>query len=186
MNSEPSINSDEAIFLRFARNVEASSAACIAVQSYREVTSHVLARAGQVVLSPMLSERFPLLRSALEDVSIAVGIPSDVDDLVAGFDAELGITFGQLGVAETGSVLVLEATLRDRLVSMLCRNLVIIVERSSLVSDLDRAADWLSSIQGGEAGFASLITGPSRSADIERSLTIGVQGPSTVDVLVLS
>jgi len=37
----------------------------------------------------------------------------------------------------------------------------------------------------GLPAYASLTTGPSRTADIERSLTIGVQGPNAVHVVVL-
>jgi L-lactate dehydrogenase complex protein LldG len=89
-----------------------------------------------------------------------------------------------LAIAETGSVLVSEHDLGDRVVTMLCRRLVQVVDAGAVVDRLEAAADWLAE-RAGQPGFASLMTGPSRTADIERSLTIGVQGPDEVDVVVL-
>ena len=52
-----------------------------------------------------------------------------------------------------------------------------------MVGSLDDLADG---IEAGEPRqYLSIITGPSRTADIERSLTIGVQGPSELHVVLL-
>jgi L-lactate dehydrogenase complex protein LldG len=55
---------------------------------------------------------------------------------------------------------------------------------AALVASLDDAAPvirQLSLAQGG--GFLTLVTGPSRTADIERVLTVGVQGPGKIMTL---
>ncbi|MBM3141407.1 MAG: lactate utilization protein, partial [Chloroflexi bacterium] len=94
-----------------------------------------------------------------------------------------GVVRGALAVAETGSVLLVEPEPADRAVSMLSLALVQVVARDRLVASLDDVASAL--LAGGPPLFASLTTGPSRTADIERALTIGVQGPREVHVVLL-
>lgn len=97
---------------------------------------------------------------------------------------DVGVAAGRLAVAETGSVVTDEHDLSDRLVAMLAPTLVQVVPRREVVGTLDEAADWLSTQTVG-AGYAVLTTGPSRTADIERSLTIGVQGPGSLHVVLV-
>lgn len=106
------------------------------------------------------------------------------DPVASAADAPVGVSLGRLAVAETGSVLLVEPTLAERSVSMLCHHSVQIVPRDALVASLDDLAAWLSD-HAGDAPYATLHTGPSRTADIERSLTIGVQGPREVLVVVV-
>ena len=58
------------------------------------------------------------------------------------------------------------------------------VDRSRVVDSLDEVAAWLAA-NASEVSLATLVTGPSRTADIERSLTIGVQGPANLHLVVL-
>lgn len=99
-------------------------------------------------------------------------------------DAPLGIGFGERALAETGSVLMAEATLEDRAVGMLAAGCLMLVPTAGLVPGLDEAAPVLREIAR-RGGYATLVTGPSRTADIERVLTVGVQGPARVAVLFL-
>src|SRR5690606_8822108 len=100
--------------------------------------------------------------------------------------AVVGVTVGEAIVVETGSVLVSEFDLADRLVSMLSPVLVQVVRSSAVMHTFDEVAAELSRrVGGGRGGYHALITGPSRSADIERSLTIGVQGPAELHVALL-
>ncbi|MFM9108694.1 MAG: LUD domain-containing protein [Chloroflexota bacterium] len=101
-------------------------------------------------------------------------------------DRALGIGLGLLALAETGSVLVAEESLADRSVGMLTAALVLLVPAGVLADGLEDAAPALREIAGRGGGrFATLITGPSRTADIERVLTVGVQGPGKVAVVFI-
>lgn len=135
-----------------------------------------------MVLAPSLSAANPQLHSALLEVGAHQPDPESPAASVA--DAAVGVAAAVMAVAETGSVPVSEHALEDRVVTMLTRHLVIAVGADDIRPSLDDLALWLRSTAQGP-GFASVISGPSRSADIERSLTIGVQGPEAVTVAVL-
>lgn len=95
----------------------------------------------------------------------------------------LGVVTAAMAVAETGSTAVDETDLADRHISMTSDTLVRIIGGGAIVDTLEEFIRWL---DGQRAGYRALITGPSRTADIERSLTIGVQGPQRDHVLVVS
>ena len=134
-----------------------------------------------IVVSPTFAARYPaVLRHLGPAVEVFV---AESPDEVAG--TTLGVTVGEGMVVETGSVLVSERDLADRLVSMLSSTLVQIVDEKAIILTLDEVGDIVrrGSAAGTPAYFA-LTTGPSRSADIERSLTIGVQGPAELHVVI--
>jgi L-lactate dehydrogenase complex protein LldG len=164
--------------------VEAASSSYLEVEGWEEVAAHAAAQADRVAIAPSLHAARPALAASLEARGCTVVIP-DADDPAADVvDVPVAIVAGVMAVAETGSVLVSEHELRDRVVTMLGKRLLQVVDVTDVVDRLEDVAAWLAQ-RGGQAGFASLMTGPSRTADIERSLTIGVQGPDEVDVLIL-
>ncbi len=164
--------------------VEAAASSYLEVEEWEEVAAHAAAQADRVAIAPSLHAARPDLAASLEAHGCTVVIP-DADDPAADVvDVPVAIVAGVMAVAETGSVLVSEHELRDRVVTMLCKGLLQVVDVTDVVDRLEDVAAWLAQ-RGGQAGFASLMTGPSRTADIERSLTIGVQGPDEVDVLIV-
>ncbi|MBA4373240.1 MAG: lactate utilization protein [Thermodesulfovibrio sp.] len=95
-------------------------------------------------------------------------------------DSKIGISQMDWALADTGS-LVQDATAIDkRLVSMLPEIHVALLETAKLLPDM---ASVLTRISPKEASYLSMITGPSRTADIERVLTIGVHGPVRVVIV---
>jgi len=99
-------------------------------------------------------------------------------------DRPVGLSLALAGVAETGSTLLAESSLGDRSVGMLTLAQTIVVPARALLPTLDDAALILQEIAlRPGASFQTLVTGPSRTADIERVLTVGVQGPGKVIVI---
>jgi len=165
--------------------VEAAASTYHEVDGWEEVAGHAAAHGDRVAIAPSLHAARPALATSLQDRGCTVVVPGTDDPAADVADVPVAIVAGVMAVAETGSVLVAEHELRDRVVTMLCQRLLQVVAADDVVDRLEDAAAWLAP-RGGQAGFASLMTGPSRTADIERSLTIGVQGPDEVDVLVLT
>ncbi len=150
---------------------------------WRQVVELALALAGEepVAVAPGLAAEAPLVLELLGGRAL---LPDPREPAQSVADAAVGLVRGEFAVAETGSVLVVQDTLPDRTVSMLSRTLVQVVDRDHVVDGLDDVAGWLAQ-RSAAPGYVALVTGPSRTADIERSLTIGVQGPGAVHVVLL-
>ena len=103
--------------------------------------------------------------------------------------AGIGITGADYAVAETGSVVVLPRRGLSRLVSLVPPIHIALVQPDDVIESLDdlfllRRLEYHR--QGGEMGsYLNFITGPSRTADIEQTLVVGVHGPKEVHLLLL-
>lgn len=98
--------------------------------------------------------------------------------------AEMGLTTADLAVAETGSLVLASGVGKGRAVSLLPACHVALFGPEQLVGTLEEAGVVLEAwhAAGGEAAGANIVfvTGPSRTADIELTLTRGVHGPKEV------
>lgn len=133
------------------------------------------------------------LREALAEKGIPLALAEDLDagsegatDTAVRLAGGVGIIAAVAGVAETGSVLCVDETLTARLLGMLSDTVFVLLRAKTIVHRLDQLGDLLSKHNSEGCRYLSLVTGPSRSADIERALTIGVQGPKALHVVVLT
>jgi len=97
--------------------------------------------------------------------------------------ADIGISSVEFGVAETGSVAMDGYDIGSRLVSMLPPLHIVFLNSNNIVPGVEEAFEVFSKVFN--RGYVSFITGPSRTADIERVLTIGVHGPSRFVVIAV-
>jgi L-lactate dehydrogenase complex protein LldG len=99
-------------------------------------------------------------------------------------DAALGLTGVDLAIAETGTLVVRSGAGRPRSTSLLPPVHIAVFDRTALIESLGQAGVFLEAWQGeessGTGAVVSFITGPSRTADIELTLTRGVHGPKEV------
>ena len=143
----------------------------------------------RVVLAPAFEEAYPALRQHLEARGITP-TPIDRANPAATFGPlAIGLSAASLGVAETGSYLIADS-IADRLVRMLAYRHIVVLDVARLVPGLDEAGAWLRDrflgADGEAAGrYASFITGPSRTADIEMSLSVGAHGPAELRIVLL-
>jgi len=98
-------------------------------------------------------------------------------------DAELGVTSCDCLIAQTGSVVISTHSAGDRALSVLPPTHLVIARREQIVADLAAAtALLLRRYDGHWPSALSVITGPSRTADIEKILVMGAHGPKRIAV----
>lgn len=99
-------------------------------------------------------------------------------------EADIGVTEADCLVAASGT-LVLRAAGRHRGASLLPPIHVAVAPIERLVPDLGAALRWVRSGAPPVESCVTLITGPSRTADIEKKLVLGVHGPCALHVILL-
>ncbi|MEN6310381.1 MAG: LUD domain-containing protein [Acidobacteriota bacterium] len=125
------------------------------------------------------------LRRAAEAAGLAAGIPEGPAGVA---EAGAALVRGDFGAAETGTVICLDSDDEERLLWTLPRLCVCLLESRAIVPDLLSVARAVSehlARRSSPAPRVSFITGPSRTADIECQLEIGVQGPARFVVILV-
>ena len=98
--------------------------------------------------------------------------------------ADVGVTSADYALAETGTLVMLSSRQEARLVSLLPPVHVAIVPRSRILANLDELLSLLPK-PAEQSSSMVLITGPSRTADIEQILVRGVHGPGEIYAVIV-
>lgn len=108
---------------------------------------------------------------------------SNMREHLAGID--LAFTVSKKGIAETATS-ILESMSEDlRLATMISETHVIALKKSDIVPSLFDAEEYLQELMERGSAYTAFISGASRTADIERVLTIGVHGPLELHIALL-
>jgi L-lactate utilization protein LutC len=101
-------------------------------------------------------------------------------------DFAVGLTAVDFLVARTGSLVLSSATAGGRRLSVLPPLHIAIATADQLVSSLDEAmAVYKQRREFDRSSYATIITGPSRTSDIEKILVLGAHGPKRLAVIVI-
>lgn len=101
-------------------------------------------------------------------------------------DSDVSFTTCELLVSRTGTMVLSTANESGRTTSVYAPVHVCIAYTSQLVYDLKDALQQLrEKYQGQLPSFITFATGPSRTADIEKTLVVGVHGPKEVFVFLI-
>ena len=94
--------------------------------------------------------------------------------------AKIGISQMGWAMADTGTLVQDSTAIAQRLVSSLTDIHIALLPTSAILPDMPTLLDTL---HPDTSRYIAMITGPSRTADIERVLTIGVHGPSRLVIV---
>jgi L-lactate dehydrogenase complex protein LldG len=173
------------LYATFSTNLAAAGGIAHRTQSTTDAVETIAGLPGDlspkvIWLSSRVQECQPEIIAGLRDAGYELSVP---DQPATVRDKPVGLTIARVSIAETGSVLLHEPGIADRSVSLMTNLLIVVCPINELVPSLDEAAGVLREISKSGSSYATFVTGPSRTADIERQLTIGVQGPAVMHVV---
>jgi L-lactate dehydrogenase complex protein LldG len=149
------------------------------------VGASVPAEERRAVVTPDVAAFDDPIDQALGRLGYTVSRPADGEDWRTEAErAGLGVTSAILGVASTGSVLIGGGPDSPRAASILPRAHLVLLPADRLVPGLEQAIDVLGGMAGTHAN-PFLVSGPSRTSDIEMQMVIGVHGPRAVHVVLV-
>lgn len=128
-----------------------------------------------------LEEALPHIKFAVWDEN-----SSSEQRLADAAGADVGLAVADHAVSVTGSIVFTSSANRGRSVTLLPTALVALIPVNALHTRIGHVTDWIEA-QDKKSLPAGIhfVSGPSRSADIENDLTIGVHGPGVVYALVI-
>ncbi len=102
-------------------------------------------------------------------------------------DIAVGISLCEVAIARTGSLILSSAQQYGRQLPVYCPIHIAVVYSNQMVWDISNGIDFLQKKYGATnlPSMISLTTGPSRTADIEKTLVVGVHGPKEVFVFFI-
>ena len=110
----------------------------------------------------------------------------EVESRGARGDDMVGITGACCGIAETGTLVSVSGAGTPPTVSLLPETHIAILSRSRVVCSMEDAWQRIRDEYGTLPRAVSFISGPSRTADIEQTVTLGAHGPYRVHIIVYS
>lgn len=138
---------------------------------------------GKIIAAPELSaNEYEALAMKCRENNFTC-INEGMRNQLAGVD--IGFTYADIGIAETGTLVLNCPGEELRLATMVCEYHVCVLRKSKIVKDSLVAEPQLKEFMSNPSNYTAFITGPSRTADIERVLTIGVHGPLELHILLV-
>ena len=154
----------------FKQSLEAVDGHCVVVQTEEELTRVLKNFGGRIAISDA-----PVLKR-LVNGEVAPGAHEI-------FTFDVGISTAQAAIADTGTLILDSACERHRLVSLVPPVHIAIVDAASIFQTLGEALAFVHQ-NNNISPAVTFISGPSRTADIELTLAIGVHGPQELYVIV--
>ena len=195
--------SEDALFDEFEISARSGGWEVVRVPTYRDAAVYI----EQLILKLRITTAMRSAHIVLDSLGLEAKLSSlNIDLTLMAFDEQaggrqaqrqkfrdevvntgLGITGVDWVIAETGSAVIEAKAGVSRLVSLLPPIHVAVALKGQVVAGLDelfvlRRNDYLTT---GVLSYANIITGPSRSADIDQTLVKGMHGPKEVHMIMV-
>jgi L-lactate dehydrogenase complex protein LldG len=137
----------------------------------------------QTLIWEILLNRNPLFRQLLDEAGIEVRTGGEIRDLAK---VAVGITGAQAALADSGSLVLQNIPGQPSFVSLLPEVHLVLLCADDIHPNLQKYLESIGDLNNQVSASSNLvfITGPSRTGDIELTLTLGVHGPGEVMVII--
>ena len=179
----------------FARELEGVGGKFVGILTPAEVTNRIVSLAREigartVALGQGVACDMDAVGEALERADFRIVRTLPVADTERAAmrsrvaDAELGIAEADFAIASTGTLAVVSTANRPSSLTLLPPASLVIVQIDRVMANLAAVLAALGA-DGVAANRLTLITGPSRTADIEKRIVLGVHGPKSLHAIVV-
>ncbi len=157
-------------------NMEAAQTSVVRLQTLRDIPTAVAA---------YLEEHAITGKTSVAPALAALAWPDDYTVGSASGSEATAITPCLAGIAETGSLAVVSSADTPVSLNFLPENHLIVLHESQIIGHMEALWPLLRALEPLPRA-TNLITGPSRTADIEQTLEIGAHGPRRVHVMLIA
>jgi L-lactate dehydrogenase complex protein LldG len=172
----------------FKKQLNELSGELYLVNSKEEAISILEILLEQVEPAQCKAHKFPLIEELIKLSPEMKSYLTYIDDIEISSPEyakfEVGISSADFLIARTGSILIRALTAGGRRLSVLPPIHIVIAEEKQMVASLDTVLHFLNLNQD-DWGYATIISGPSRTADIEKQLVLGAHGPKRLIVILI-
>ena len=169
---------NESLAQEFKTNLEIIGGQAILIKSKSEIAELIK----QVCVAKNQNSLFCTDPNIQEILKESIQIDSD-ENSFSGLN--IGVTGCEFLVAHLGSVMVSSAQISGRRLNVFPETHIVVAHESQLTDYLDRALEKLQNKYKNQLpSLISNITGPSRTADIEKTLVMGMHGPKSLIVII--
>jgi L-lactate dehydrogenase complex protein LldG len=130
-------------------------------------------------------KRYPnmnAIASNMPEITCATLNPDDVEVAQDLNGTDLAVVKGEIGVAENGCVWIPQ-TVKHKIIYFIAERLVILLDKKNLVNNMAKAYAKIEQMP--KYNFATFISGPSKTADIEQTLVKGAHGAMETLVILI-
>lgn len=168
----------QSLDLEFKTNLEMIGGEVILCKTKAEVANHILRICEEKHQSSLFCTD-SVLQKLLDGM---IQIDSTENDFL---NLNIGLTTCEFLVAHLGSVLISSAQISGRRLNVFPETHIVVAHEAQLTDYLDQAIEKLQiKYQNELPSLISSITGPSRTADIEKTLVLGMHGPKSLIVII--
>ena len=171
---------DEALDITFAMEFSKVQGKFIYCENEKDLQENLISLIGEKKWKIVFC-----LESDIKDTLVEAGIP------FVGLEKEFnqmdaGITYCEYLIARLGSIMISSKQTSGRRLNVFPENHIVIARSSQIVADLKNALKNIKEkYVDNLPSMISVITGPSRTADIEKTLVMGAHGPRELYVFLI-
>jgi L-lactate dehydrogenase complex protein LldG len=168
-----------------AARCAALKARLIMVESVAAMSSAVASILAQKPDARLAAAPHPVVDPIVARLQRPALLVNERTDRAALAACDIGITSCYALIAQTGSVMITAHATAGRAISILPPHHIVLATPAQLLPDLPAAyARFAADPARGTTSMFSLISGPSRTGDIERILVLGVHGPRELTIIL--